>query len=168
VRAAAATMLPSVPASHGLPLPRPLGLVLPADSWTWGQNLAHDIRCAAEAKRPMSTPSSAINSWAAARPTAVIASSWAHLLSERGGRLLDGGVQGGDLLAVAVDVVQHHRQDRRVVVGDDPRSASSSPTSLARSRRWASCASTLGSRCPAIKTSGLARSTLRRCRWRPS
>jgi hypothetical protein len=31
VRAAAATMLPSVPASHGLPLPRPLSFFLPAD-----------------------------------------------------------------------------------------------------------------------------------------
>src|SRR5919197_5028834 len=43
-------------------LAAPLGLCLPADSWTWGQNLAHDTRCAADGKRAISTPISAISS----------------------------------------------------------------------------------------------------------
>jgi hypothetical protein len=44
-----------------------------------------------------------------------------HLDRERGDRLLHLGVEGGDLLAVPVDVVQHHPQDRAMVVGEEPR-----------------------------------------------
>src|SRR4029453_11751852 len=110
-------MLPNVPASHGLPLPRPVGLVLPADSWTWGQNLAHDTRGAWEGKRPMSTPTSAINSWAAVAPTPVISSSCATWRAKEAIAVWIVALEGGDLLAVPVDVVQHHPQDRRVVVG---------------------------------------------------
>jgi len=43
-----------------------------------------------------------------------------RLAGERADRRLDLGVKGGDLLAVPVDVVQHHPQDRRVVVGEEP------------------------------------------------
>jgi hypothetical protein len=42
-----------------------------------------------------------------------------HLDRERGDRLLL-AVEGGDLLAEPVDVVQHHPQNRGVVVGEEP------------------------------------------------
>jgi len=50
------TIRPTVPASHGLPLPRALLRDLPADWWICGQNVAHDTRCAAVGNRAMSTP----------------------------------------------------------------------------------------------------------------
>src|SRR6476620_9250670 len=65
VRVALNTIRPTVPASHGLPLPRALLRDLPADWWVCGQNLAHDTRCAAVGNRAISTPISAINSAAA-------------------------------------------------------------------------------------------------------
>jgi hypothetical protein len=61
-RQAVAAMLPTVAASHGLPLARDLVFALPADSWVRGQNLAHDTRWASAGKRLMSTATSAISS----------------------------------------------------------------------------------------------------------
>jgi hypothetical protein len=51
-------------------------LVLPADWRVWGQNLAQATRWSAVGKQLMSTPSSAMSSWAAVGPIPVIASSW--------------------------------------------------------------------------------------------
>jgi hypothetical protein len=39
---------------------------------------------------------------------------------ERADHLLDAGIKGGDLGADPVGVVEHHAQDRRVVVGEEP------------------------------------------------
>ena len=41
-----------------------------------------------------------------------------HPIGETGDRLLDAAVKGGDLGAHAVDVVQHHPQHHRVMVGE--------------------------------------------------
>jgi hypothetical protein len=75
VRALVAAMLPSVPPTHGLPLIRPLLLVFPADWWVWGQNFAQDTRWASDGKRLMSTPTSAMSSWAEMVPDPVISAN---------------------------------------------------------------------------------------------
>lgn len=72
VRAAVAATVPRVAASHGLPLARPLRLRVPGDSWVCGQNLAQDTRWAADGNRLMSTPTSAMISYAAVGPAPVI------------------------------------------------------------------------------------------------
>src|SRR6478736_3916738 len=77
VREALNTIRPTVPASHGLPLPRALLRDLPADWWVCGQNLAHDTRCAAVGNRAISTPISAISSAAATVFTPGMSVSWA-------------------------------------------------------------------------------------------
>jgi len=43
-----------------------------------------------------------------------------RVLGERADRLLDAGVKCADLGADAVAVVEHHLQDRRVMVGEEP------------------------------------------------
>src|SRR6202008_1112862 len=113
------TIRPRVPASQGLPLPRALLRDLPADWWVCGQNLAHDTRCAAVGNRAMSTPISAISSAAGTVGTGDV-SELGRLAGERANCLRDAGIQRGDLGADPVDVVQHHLQDRGVVVGEDP------------------------------------------------
>src|SRR5215213_5556068 len=143
-------MLPKVPASHGLPLPRPLGFFRPADSWTWGQNLAHDTRCAADGKRPMSTPTSAISSWAAVTPTPVTSSSWATASSIVASKAAICSLSRSMLSSIIRKITAWWSVK-------NPRSASSSAAILTRSRRLASCASTLGSRCPPISASSIAR-----------
>jgi hypothetical protein len=62
---------------HGLPLPVAAVLALAVEVLTWGANLAHDARCPAVAKTAMSTPISAMSSWAQTSPMPVTASSWA-------------------------------------------------------------------------------------------
>lgn len=68
---------PRVPPVHGLPLPVEPGLFLPADCFARGANLAHETRWAAVGKRAMSTPISAMSSWAPVLPTPGTSSSWA-------------------------------------------------------------------------------------------
>jgi hypothetical protein len=59
---------------QGLPLPVELDLVLPAEALAVGANLAHDTRCPALGKRPISTPISAMSSCAPILPTPGISS----------------------------------------------------------------------------------------------
>src|SRR5829696_585562 len=66
---------PMVPPIQGLPLPVELDLVLPAEALVVGANLAHDTRCPALGKRPISTPISAMSSCAPILPTPGISSS---------------------------------------------------------------------------------------------
>ena len=58
-------------------LPVTAVLALPAELLAWGANLAHATSCAAVGKTAMSTPSSAMSSWAQTGPMPVTASSWA-------------------------------------------------------------------------------------------
>src|SRR3712207_8035727 len=55
--------------SHLLPCRAPAGLRLPADSWIAGATPAQAARCAAEGKRDMSAPVSAMITWATRGPT---------------------------------------------------------------------------------------------------
>src|SRR6201993_5432423 len=105
-------MRPRVPASQGLPLARPLLVDLPADWWVCGQNLAHDTRCAADGNRVMSTPISAISSAAATASTPGISAGRAAGSEKGVDRLLDARVEGSDLGADPIGVVEHHLQDR--------------------------------------------------------
>jgi hypothetical protein len=66
---------PMVAPIQGLPLPVELDLVLPAEALVVGANLAHDTRCPALGKRPISTPISAMSSCAPILPTPGISSS---------------------------------------------------------------------------------------------
>jgi hypothetical protein len=68
---------PSVPPIQGLPLPVLPGLLLPADCLAWGANLAQDTRWPAVGNRAISTPISAMISWAPVVPMPGISSSWA-------------------------------------------------------------------------------------------
>jgi hypothetical protein len=68
---------PMVAPIQGLPLPVELDLVLPAEALVVGANLAHDTRCAALGKRPISVPISAMSSCAPILPTPGISSSCA-------------------------------------------------------------------------------------------
>ena len=63
----------------GSGLPRPVALLplrLPPDWATWGHHLAQETRWAAVGKTVMSTPISAMTSWAVMIPVPCTASSW--------------------------------------------------------------------------------------------
>lgn len=102
VRGSGGTMLPNVPASHGCPAAA-LGLGLAGRLVDLGQNLAHHTRWAWEGSDPCR--------WRPRR--SALGRRWrrpgdltelGHLAGERGGRLGDRGVEGGELLAEPVDV----------------------------------------------------------------
>jgi hypothetical protein len=69
VRDSAATVSPRVAASHGLSLPVVLVILRPADRESMGANFAHETRCAAVGKAPISSPASAMSSSADRVPT---------------------------------------------------------------------------------------------------
>ena len=79
-------------------------------------------------------------------------------VAERADFLLDAGIKRGDLRADPVGVVEHHVQDRRVMIGEkSPQRLFKLGGLFLRARPLASCASARGSRCPAIKASIIAR-----------
>jgi len=67
----------------------------------------------------MSTPISAISSEAVTVSTTGDVNQASRLRRERADRLLDPGVEFGDLGADAVAVIEHHLQDHRVVIGEE-------------------------------------------------
>jgi hypothetical protein len=108
VLAAPMATSPMVAPIQGLALPVELGLVLPAEALVVGARLAHDTRCVALGKRPISMPISAMSSCAPVLPTPGISSSWvtwwangASSSSIRPARLVDLGAE-------RVDAAGHH------------------------------------------------------------
>src|ERR687898_1178195 len=134
-----------------------LGLGLAGRLMHLGQNLAHETRWAWEAKRPMSTPTSAISSWAAMAPTPVISSSWATWPAN-GATACSSLVSRAAICSLCRSMLSSII--RRIAAWwsvKNPRSASSSSASLTRILALASCASTFGSRCPVTSASSIAR-----------
>src|SRR5215813_3782491 len=103
------TASPRAPPSQGLPLPVEPGLLLPADWRAAGANLAQDTRWPGVGKRAISTPISAMISWAPVVPMPGISSSWA-LAGEWGDGLADPGGELFDLGGEVIDAAEHHGQ----------------------------------------------------------
>ena len=120
-----------------------------------GQNFAQDTRSAGVAKAAMSTPISAMRSWAAVRPTPMIPSSWATWRSK--------GAMSSSTWAVNLSIWALRRSMLSSIIPNTkpwwslkvsaPSSASSRALVLARSRPRASSARALGSRQPPMSAS---------------
>jgi hypothetical protein len=124
-----------------------------------GANLAQETRCAAVGKRPISTPISAISSWAATTPTPQIASSWATWWANGLITRLIWAVTWSIVAVVASIGFQHQlAPDAVVVVEVAGQRPCSKTASLDRMLPRASCASALGSRWPAMSAASI---------WRP-
>ena len=113
-------MRPRVPASHGLPLPRPLlaGLTGRLVGLRAELGPRHQMRVRREPGHVDADLSDQLGGGHGVDAGNV--SKPGRLGGERADLLLDAGVERGDLGADPIAVVEHHAQDRRVVVGEEP------------------------------------------------
>src|SRR5664280_128017 len=122
-----------------------------------GENLAQDARCAAVGNRVMSSPTSAMITWAAVMPTPGI-------VSRRATAAAKGAISSSIRVSTSVMSAAPASIRASILVSRNawwslnrPTNASSSWLILARIRARANCAKTFGSRWPAIIAAIIAR-----------